>query len=984
MNDTERPRVDDTQLSSALVEQLTSALAPRYRLVSMRPIRNGFRCHLAFSGGRELLVSLCSDGDRVANLGRLGVSYTQGRLSSELCSAIVFDVVERWRPWRDSLGRIAYASSLRRAKDGPRTPLGTLLDAVESDAGAVAGDSGATTDPMNAALSVVFVRALHAGMIGDVDTLQRCEERLVLDPAAPPAAVSALLAAAGRPTAALLHITGDPELVDWRSLQRQLIAGAGKLQGAPCLAGAEPTADLLTRDAGWPGVLAVTGLDHTVDGWLTRAAALEPCAQLADYWRQRVALWRGRPASSADDRSDARSLDAQVVAAGQKVRAGALDDATALLDAIIVAAPDHPEALTWRAEVALVHEDFQAAMNFAHAACLNTNHLPARLIKALATLGLSAAEGEGLPSQVDEGLMGEELSSFLKVPIAKVHQQTLPEWRSGLEAMLARLGGNRSGWGVACHDGALVPIASDQTVRALAGALQHRLAYEPLSLLLQRYDALAERYPHSAQPWTFRGELLLWWGRYDQARACFTRALDINACRWGYVGLGAACLMAGDLDAAQAAFDTLGDLFSPVPRATTPVYLGMLADQLGRPDQAEAHFANATSAVPERIGAWVERGRLALRRGDEALAAECQAAVAERCPALHARLSLDTGLASYFHDALGLLVGNRASRMVTIVTDDVLTLLPAPEPWRTARSVVRQSTLAVGRADNASGWTAAMAVKATARPSLLGRWRPDDALADRFVRHGFVRVRGGVSKTRVARWVASARERGLGPGGCLVRGERRERASHDIASPGVPASGLVVPAERFFGWHALNEDLVRGVSTLIGGLSMSRFCGLPNEVIASPFCDLDASEGGWHVDEPLEAATPEQLQLGLLVLVLLNDVGPGHGTRFAAGSARHIAQALRAGPVDLSEGGELVRHLGSSLPMQTADGEAGDVYLLHPWTVHASGRGRVDAVRLVANPNIMLTAPLIRSTGRPSTPIERHVWAELFGADAPP
>ncbi|BBY42723.1 hypothetical protein MCEL_10180 [Mycolicibacterium celeriflavum] len=97
----------------------------------------------------------------------------------------------------------------------------------------------------------------------------------------------------------------------------------------------------------------------------------------------------------------------------------------------------------------------------------------------------------------------------------------------------------------------------------------------------------------------------------------------------------------------------------------------------------------------------------------------------------------------------------------------------------------------------------------------------------------------------------------------------------------------------------------------------------------------------------------------MLVLTLLSEVGPDDApTRIRAGSHRDVAQVLGPERVELAEMGRIVDSASAARPVSRATGEPGDMYVLHPFTVHAADEHRGTTPRFMAQSPVVLTSPL--------------------------
>jgi hypothetical protein len=117
---------------------------------------------------------------------------------------------------------------------------------------------------------------------------------------------------------------------------------------------------------------------------------------------------------------------------------------------------------------------------------------------------------------------------------------------------------------------------------------------------------------------------------------------------------------------------------------------------------------------------------------------------------------------------------------------------------------------------------------------------------------------------------------------------------------------------------------------------------------------------GWHIDSNTPLPDGSWAVTGrphtMLVLTLLSDVGPDDApTRIRRGSHCDVADVLGPAPVDFVEAGALVDRVSAGRPVTSATGSAGDVYVLHPFTVHAADEHRGSTPRFMAQAPVMVT-----------------------------
>lgn len=155
----------------------------------------------------------------------------------------------------------------------------------------------------------------------------------------------------------------------------------------------------------------------------------------------------------------------------------------------------------------------------------------------------------------------------------------------------------------------------------------------------------------------------------------------------------------------------------------------------------------------------------------------------------------------------------------------------------------------------------------------------------------------------------------------------------------------------------------------------------------------DPGDTGWHVDVSF-GDSPDFMEWranvtsrgrALLMLFLLSDVGEGDApTLIRAGSHLDIARILApAGDAGLTLR-ELVARLPEteSRPEVVATGDAGTVYLCHPFLVHAAQPHHGTRPRFLAQPPLLPREPL--RLDRPAcdmSPVETAIRRALDGMD---
>ncbi len=138
-------------------------------------------------------------------------------------------------------------------------------------------------------------------------------------------------------------------------------------------------------------------------------------------------------------------------------------------------------------------------------------------------------------------------------------------------------------------------------------------------------------------------------------------------------------------------------------------------------------------------------------------------------------------------------------------------------------------------------------------------------------------------------------------------------------------------------------------------------------------CAVDPADAGWHIDVSFGTDAPDFMSWranihskgrALLMLFLFSDVGECDApTRIRVGS--HIDIARQLAPA--GEQGLTLRELAADdfatsahRAVVTATGEAGTVYLCHPFLVHAAQPHRGQRPRFLAQPPLLPVDPDVR------------------------
>lgn len=137
---------------------------------------------------------------------------------------------------------------------------------------------------------------------------------------------------------------------------------------------------------------------------------------------------------------------------------------------------------------------------------------------------------------------------------------------------------------------------------------------------------------------------------------------------------------------------------------------------------------------------------------------------------------------------------------------------------------------------------------------------------------------------------------------------------------------------------------------------------------------------GWHKDGDFFRHFLDSPEQGLLTIILWSDVHPRGGATFIArDSVPVVARFLREHPEGVLPGNfDFKGLIAQCSDFAEATGEAGDVYLIHPFVLHASSRNALRLPRLITNPAVHLSEPM--NLDRPEgnySPVEEAILRGL-------
>ena len=156
--------------------------------------------------------------------------------------------------------------------------------------------------------------------------------------------------------------------------------------------------------------------------------------------------------------------------------------------------------------------------------------------------------------------------------------------------------------------------------------------------------------------------------------------------------------------------------------------------------------------------------------------------------------------------------------------------------------------------------------------------------------------------------------------------------------------------------------------------------------------EADPGDAGWHIESSYEVGGQWRVNAGsrdrgLLAIYLLTDVEPdGAPTRLRPGSHRDVPRILAPAGDEGMEwlpAAQQAARASAHRPTALATGRAGDVFLCHPFLVHAASwphRGRFP--RMIAQPGVALSGQyaLRAEPGEAPPPVQQAILGSLAAA----
>lgn len=180
--------------------------------------------------------------------------------------------------------------------------------------------------------------------------------------------------------------------------------------------------------------------------------------------------------------------------------------------------------------------------------------------------------------------------------------------------------------------------------------------------------------------------------------------------------------------------------------------------------------------------------------------------------------------------------------------------------------------------------------------------------------------------------------------------------------------------------------LLGAFDQLVGGGRWKAQDGVGGTVAVRFPVDEDPGDDGWHIDGSYAKEDSFWVNVrshgrSLLMLVLFSDVGEHDAPkRIRIGSHLDVPAALAPAGEGGIRFGDVIRHLPNvhERALALATGRAGDVYLCHPFLVHAADRHHGTAPRFVAQPGLFWLTPInLTAPSSPISPVEMAIRVGL-------
>lgn len=222
--------------------------------------------------------------------------------------------------------------------------------------------------------------------------------------------------------------------------------------------------------------------------------------------------------------------------------------------------------------------------------------------------------------------------------------------------------------------------------------------------------------------------------------------------------------------------------------------------------------------------------------------------------------------------------------------------------------------------------------------------------ADHFVEKGFVKIKACFEKADVQDWLDLSYVR-LG----YDKDDPSTWEEERIHMPSMNRRKVAELAPK--AWHGIC-DVMGGAERIDGEPSWGDGFIINFNKDADDPWKPSAERGGWHKDGNFFRHFLDSSEQGLLTVVVWDDVLPDSGgTVLAPESVANVAKLLYDNPDGL-EPGDFGRAIAGCTEFVEATGNAGDVYLIHPYMLHTAVANPSGRPRFITNPPVAFKEPM--------------------------
>lgn len=556
-------------------------------------------------------------------------------------------------------------------------------------------------------------------------------------------------------------------------------------------------------------------------------------------------------------------------------------------------------------------------------------------------------------------------------------------WLDILERCLNLMHGNRSTVPTWLSPEGLRLVPAGPEPRVESRRVLERLYVANPEELLGDLKNLARQFPYSGLPDAHRGELLLWLGRVQEARAALERALSVLVgTRWAYIGLSMCDILEGRYEEALAISAKGVRVMNNTEGPAVLVHRGEALRKLGRLDEAAVDLEKSVQMHPMRAGAWVNLGLLYLAHGSQSRARTCMEKIVHLAPGLVSDAARAEGVAFFlgantlaenafapvFSRMLVLLSGNRASSCTSYLSPEgrlrfgvrgTEGQISLHSPKEDAERLGHVETLLKQTLGVSASSVQVQVPAATDEHQSLSAEQ-----IEQFASQGYLVLKQALPLNLVDTWVREAKERMVRDPARNIKGYVGPGEPFFDLDKGIgPASGrLDVLGRQNVRISAAAPRLWQAICDLMGGASRVQTETMSDYFILKfPENEPEARPQDFHVDDPSRSMTLGGLKVGLVALCLFSDVAEdGGATQLVPGSIQEIARLLAQSPegIDLVDTKPATVIANKLKERVFCHGKAGDVILMHGCMVHAGSSNRSHCIRWLGNPVFYLRAPM--------------------------